>query len=93
MGGPLVAFRLGPLTIYWYGIIIMTAALVGGTIASFEAKRRGENEEHIWNMLITAKYMDGFPDCLKRASGGYFTSTGFPPGISLQPTDWNAEVL
>ena len=52
MGGPLVAFRLGPLTIYWYGIIIMTAALVGGTIASLEAKRRGENEEHIWNMLI-----------------------------------------
>jgi phosphatidylglycerol---prolipoprotein diacylglyceryl transferase len=52
MGGPLVAFRLGPLTIYWYGIIIMTAALVGGTIASFEAKRRGENEEHIWNMLM-----------------------------------------
>jgi phosphatidylglycerol:prolipoprotein diacylglycerol transferase len=52
MSGPLVAFRFGPLTIYWYGIIIMTAALVGGTIASFEAKRRGENEEHIWNMLI-----------------------------------------
>jgi phosphatidylglycerol---prolipoprotein diacylglyceryl transferase len=52
MGGPLVAFRLGPLTIYWYGIIIMTAALVGGTIASFEAKCRGENEEHIWNMLM-----------------------------------------
>jgi phosphatidylglycerol:prolipoprotein diacylglycerol transferase len=52
MGGPLVAFRLGLLTIYWYGIIIMTAALIGGTVASFEAKRRGENEEHIWNMLI-----------------------------------------
>jgi phosphatidylglycerol:prolipoprotein diacylglycerol transferase len=52
MTGPLVAFRLGPLTIYWYGIIIMTAALVGGTIASFEAKRRGENEEHVWNMLM-----------------------------------------
>jgi phosphatidylglycerol:prolipoprotein diacylglycerol transferase len=52
MTGPLVAFRLGPLTIYWYGIIIMTAALVGGAVASFEAKRRGENEEHIWNMLM-----------------------------------------
>jgi len=52
MSGPLVAFRLGPLTIYWYGIIIMTAALVGGAVASFEAKRRGENEEHVWNMLI-----------------------------------------
>jgi phosphatidylglycerol---prolipoprotein diacylglyceryl transferase len=52
MPGPLVAFRLGPLTIYWYGIIIVTAALVGGTIASFEAKRRRENEDHIWSMLI-----------------------------------------
>ena len=28
MAGPLVAFRLGPLTIYWYGIIIMTAAQI-----------------------------------------------------------------
>ncbi len=52
MPGPLVAFRLGPLTIYWYGIIIVTAALVGGTVASFEAKRRRENEDHIWNMLF-----------------------------------------
>ena len=41
---------------------------------------------------VIAKYMDGFPDCLKRASGRYFSSTGFQPGISLQPTDWNAEV-
>ena len=52
MPGPLVAFRLGPLTIYWYGIIIVTAALVGGYVAAFEAKRRGEDEDHIWNMLI-----------------------------------------
>jgi len=41
--------------------------------------------------VITA-YMDGFPDCLKKASDRYFLRTGFPPGISLQPTDWNAEV-
>jgi len=41
---------------------------------------------------VIAKYMEGFPDCLKRASGGYFSPTGFPPDISLQPTDWNAEV-
>ncbi len=52
MSGPLVAFRLGPLTIYWYGIIITTAILVGGYVASFEARRRGENDEHVWNMLI-----------------------------------------
>jgi hypothetical protein len=41
---------------------------------------------------VIAKYMDGFPDYLKKASDGYFSPTGFPPGISLQPTDWNAEV-
>jgi hypothetical protein len=41
---------------------------------------------------VIAKYMDGFPDYLKRASGVYFSHAGFPPDISLQPTDWNAEV-
>ncbi len=41
---------------------------------------------------VVAKYMDAFPDCLKRASGVYFSPTGFPPEISLKPTDWNAKV-
>jgi hypothetical protein len=41
---------------------------------------------------VIAKYMDGFPDYLKRASGGYFSPTGFPPDISLQPTDWSMEL-
>jgi len=52
MPGPLVAFRIGPLTVYWYGIIIVTAVLVAGWVAAFEARRRGENEDHIWNALI-----------------------------------------
>ena len=52
MTGPLVAFHLGPLTVYWYGIILVTGMLVGGYVAAFEAKRRGENEDHVWNMLI-----------------------------------------
>jgi len=41
---------------------------------------------------VFAKYMDGFPDYLKRASGVYFYHTDFPPDISLQPTDWNMEL-
>jgi hypothetical protein len=41
---------------------------------------------------VIAEYMEGFPDCLKRASSGYFSRTGVRPDISLQPTDWNAEV-
>ena len=41
---------------------------------------------------VIAQYMDGFTDYLKRASGKYYSHTSFPPEISLQPTDWNAEV-
>ena len=52
MTGPLIAFQLGPLTIYWYGIILVTGMLVGGYVAAFEAKRRGENEDHVWNILM-----------------------------------------
>jgi hypothetical protein len=49
-------------------------------------------EDSTFIKQVITKYMDGFPDYLKRASGGYFSPTGFPPGIPLQPTDWNAEV-
>jgi hypothetical protein len=41
---------------------------------------------------VITKYMDSFPDYLKRASERYFSRTSFPPNISLLPTDWNAEV-
>ena len=41
---------------------------------------------------VMAKYMDGFPGYLKKASGRYFSRTGFPPDIPLTPTGWSAEV-
>jgi hypothetical protein len=50
-------------------------------------------EDSAFIKQVISKYMDSFPDYLKKASGGYFSRTGFPPDISLQPTDWNAEVL
>ena len=49
-------------------------------------------EDSTFIQQVIAKYMEGFPDYLKRASGRYFSRTAFPPDISLQPTDWNAEV-
>jgi hypothetical protein len=49
-------------------------------------------EDSTFIKQVITKYMDSFPDYLKKASGGYFSRTGFPPDISLQPTDWNAEV-
>ncbi len=50
----------------------------------------GEDSTFIKQVITT--YMDGYPDYLKRASEKYFSHTAFPPGISLQPTDWNVEV-
>jgi hypothetical protein len=41
---------------------------------------------------VIAEYMNGFPDYLRRASGGYFAHTDTRPEISLQPSDWKAEV-
>jgi len=49
-------------------------------------------EDSTFIKQVITKYMDGFPDYLKRAMDRYFSRTIFPPDISLQPTDWNAEV-
>ena len=45
------SFNIGPLSIHFYGIIIVTGALVGGYVATIEARRRGEEPEHVWNAL------------------------------------------
>jgi phosphatidylglycerol:prolipoprotein diacylglycerol transferase len=47
-------FYIGPLYIYYYGIILMVGALAGGWLASREAKRRGYNPDLIWDGLIWA---------------------------------------
>ncbi len=43
--------NIGPLVIHLYGIIIVLGALMGGYVASIEARRRGENPDHAWNVL------------------------------------------
>ena len=44
--------NIGPLTVHWYGVIIVLGALSGAYIASLEAKRRGEDPEMVWNALV-----------------------------------------
>jgi phosphatidylglycerol:prolipoprotein diacylglycerol transferase len=51
-GGPRIAFRIGPIAIAWYGILIVVSAMVAALLAEREAKRRGENPEHVWNALL-----------------------------------------
>lgn len=52
MEGPRIAFRIGPISVAWYGIFIISSAMLGAFMAEREAKRRGDNPEHVWNALL-----------------------------------------
>lgn len=45
-------FSIGPLYVHFYGIILMSGALIGGLLARNEANRRGHNPDIIWDLLI-----------------------------------------
>jgi phosphatidylglycerol:prolipoprotein diacylglycerol transferase len=47
-----VAFRIFGIEIHWYGIIIATAVLVAGIVGTREARRRGEDPDQGWSMLL-----------------------------------------
>jgi hypothetical protein len=49
-------------------------------------------EDSAFIKQVVSKYMDDFPGYLKKAGTRYFSRTGFPAEISLEPTDWNAEI-
>jgi phosphatidylglycerol:prolipoprotein diacylglycerol transferase len=46
-----VAFTIGPLAVRWYGILIMLGVLGGSYLAARLAQRKGENPDHLWNMV------------------------------------------
>lgn len=46
------SFFIGPLEIYFYGIIIMVGAVLAAFLADREAKRRGKDPEIVWDALI-----------------------------------------
>ena len=45
-------FFIGPLEIRFYGIIIVSGAVLGAFLASREARRRGHNPDIVWDLLI-----------------------------------------
>jgi phosphatidylglycerol:prolipoprotein diacylglycerol transferase len=45
-------FAVGPLYIRFYGIILMLGAVAGGWVASREVKRRGQDPEMVWDLLV-----------------------------------------
>jgi phosphatidylglycerol---prolipoprotein diacylglyceryl transferase len=46
--------RLGPLTIYWYGVLVVGGILLGARVAAYLAQRAGDNPEKIWDVLMFA---------------------------------------
>ncbi|HEX6128812.1 MAG TPA: prolipoprotein diacylglyceryl transferase [Candidatus Limnocylindria bacterium] len=47
-----ILFEIGPLKVHWYGVIIATAVLLAGWVGTVEARRRGEDPEVGWSMLL-----------------------------------------
>ena len=47
-----IAFKIGPIVVHWYGLLVVTGAVLGGYIATREAKRRGEEPAHVWDGLV-----------------------------------------
>lgn len=49
-----IAFELGPITVYWYGLIILTGAMIGLWLANKEAARKNLQEDTITNLVLWA---------------------------------------
>lgn len=47
-----MGFQIGPLTIRYYGIIIMVGAIAAAWLATREARRRGQDSEIVWDGLV-----------------------------------------
>lgn len=41
-----------PLAVRWYGVMIVGGAMLAGYVATFRAQERGEDPEHVWNLLL-----------------------------------------
>ena len=47
-----IIFSFGNFALHWYGVIVMTGVIVGSLLAERELKRRGENGDVIWDVLV-----------------------------------------
>src|SRR5689334_23361760 len=47
---PIIA-QIGPLALRWYSLMIVLGAVVASFLATREARRRGQDPEHVWQLL------------------------------------------
>jgi prolipoprotein diacylglyceryltransferase len=49
-----ILLKLGPIQVHWYGVLIVLGAIIAAWICTKEAARRGEDPDHVWNLLTWA---------------------------------------
>ena len=49
-----VLIQIGPVSIYWYGVLIVTGAVLAAYIASRLSSKNGHDPELAWNLLLIA---------------------------------------
>jgi phosphatidylglycerol---prolipoprotein diacylglyceryl transferase len=47
-----VLLALGPIQVRWYGLLIVSGAVLAAWLATRAARRRHEDPEHVWNVLL-----------------------------------------
>ena len=47
-----IAIQIGPFAIHWYGIFFAIAAFSAAWLATVEARRRGEDADRVWSVLL-----------------------------------------
>lgn len=52
-----IAFEIGPISVAWYGIILVLGLLAGTYLATVEARRKGLNPDHIWNAILLVAFL------------------------------------
>jgi phosphatidylglycerol:prolipoprotein diacylglycerol transferase len=47
-----IMLKLGPLSVHWYGFLIVIGIILGANVASYLAKQAGRDPDIIWDMLM-----------------------------------------
>lgn len=42
------------ISLHWYGLIMAVGIIIAGLVASWGVKQRGENPDHVWDLLVWA---------------------------------------
>ena len=42
------------ISLHWYGLIMAVGIILAGLVAEWGVRQRGENGEHVWELLIWA---------------------------------------